>query len=204
MVLQNFIKIFLGIIIASLISACSGPSRVVGRIPADKVTDISGRWNDSDARLTAEFMVRELLSRNWLHNFKKENDRKPILILGKIENRTSEHLDTKVFTKDIEMELINSGEVNFVASVKEREELREERMDQQSFSSVETAKELANEQASDFMLKGSIISVTDAYNTEKTILYKVSLELIDVEKNVKVWMGNKDIKKSIHQDRYRW
>ena len=184
--------------------SCTGSSRRVARIAVDKTTDISGRWNDSDAHMTAEFMVKDMLSRNWLGNFIEENDTKPILVVGKIQNRTSEHLDATVFVREIEKELINSGEVRFVASGKERKSVRKERMEQQSYASVESAKELANEQAADFMLTGVIVSVEDTFDGEKTVLYKVSLELVDLENNIKVWIGNKDIKKRIHQNKYSW
>jgi len=184
--------------------SCTGSSRRVARIAVDKTTDISGRWNDSDARMTAEYMVKDLLSRHWLTDFMDKNDAKPILVIGKIQNRTSEHLDAAVFIREIEKELLNSGEIRFVASGKSRKSIRQERMEQQSYASVESAKELANEQAADYMLTGAIVSVEDTFEGEKTILYKVSLELVDVENNVKVWMGNKDIKKRIHQDKYRW
>ncbi len=184
--------------------SCTGSSRKVARIAVDQTTDISGRWNDSDARMTAGYMVKDLLSRHWLADFTEENDKKPILVVGKIQNRTSEHLDATVFIREIEKELLNSGEVRFVASGKGRKSIRKERMEQQSYASVESAKELANEQAADFMLTGTIVSVEDTFDGEKTVFYKVSLELIDVENNVKVWVGNKDIKKQIHQDKYRW
>ncbi len=202
--MRNFT--FIVIIAAGLffLFSCTGSSRRVARIAVDQTTDISGRWNDSDARMTAEYMVKDMLSRNWLGNYIEQNDTKPILVVGKIQNRTSEHLDAAVFIREIEKELLNSGEVRFVASGKERNSVRKERMEQQSYASVESAKELANEQAADFMLTGAIVSVEDTFEGEKTVLYKVSLELVDVENNVKVWIGNKDIKKRIHQDKYSW
>lgn len=184
--------------------ACAGPTRTVKRVAADKQIDISGHWNDSDARMTAEYMVRELLTRNWLQKFKDQHDQPPVLIVGKIRNQTSEHLNTAVFVKEIEKELVNSGEVRFVASAEERSGIRNERLEQQSYASMESAKELANEQAADYMLRGIITSVEDRFEGQRTISYKVSLELIEIENNVKVWIGNKDIKKYIRQDRYKW
>jgi len=201
---QMRIKLFVFIIVSAALLSCAGPSRTVSRIAVDETTDISGHWNDTDARLTAEYMVRDLLTRNWIDDFKEQQQKKPVLVVSKIQNQTSEHLNTSIFIKEIEKELLNSGEVSFVASEQERDKVREERIDQQSYASVETAKELANEQAADFMLRGTITSVEDRFDKERIILYKVTLELIDIENNVKVWLGNKDIKKRIHQDKYSW
>ncbi|MBD3224025.1 MAG: penicillin-binding protein activator LpoB [Caldithrix sp.] len=183
---------------------CAGSTRKVSRIEADETTDISGRWNDTDSRMTAQAMVRDVLSRPWLSDYTENYGVRPVVIVGTIRNRSSEHIPVDVFIKDIEKELINSGQVTFVASKKQRQEIREERLDQQSYSSMETAKQLANETGADFMLQGTINSIVDSFEGKKTVYYQVNLELIDLEKNTKVWMGDKKIKKFIEQDKYKW
>ncbi|APF18507.1 hypothetical protein Calab_2900 [Caldithrix abyssi DSM 13497] len=197
----NYLSLFL---ISIILFNCAGPTRTVKRVQVDEAIDISGRWNDTDARLTAEAMVKDVLSRPWLKNFIDENGRKPVVIVGQIRNRTSEHIETAMFIKHIERELLNSGQVQFVASDKEREALRNERLDQQSFASPESAKELANELGADFMLQGVITSVTDSFEGRRVVKYQVNLELIDIEKNTKVWIGQKEIKKYIEQSKYKW
>ena len=149
-------------------------------------------------------MIQDLMAKPWLPSFVGENDRKPFLIVGSIRNKSSEHIPVTVFVKDIEKELINSGQVSFVASEQERDALRKERMDQQSYSSTESAKDLANEQAADYMLQGTINSIVDSFEGKKVIYYQVNLELVDLESNTKVWLGDKKIKKLIEQDKYSW
>lgn len=202
--MKNIVRLFFVLGLLMMVYSCAGPSRSVTRVATDETSDISGRWNDSDARMTSDYMLNKLLSGGWLTNFEEKDNRKPVLIIGKIENRTSEHLDVMVFVSEIEQDLVNSGEVTFVASAKERTGVRDERMDQQSYANEESAKELANEQAADFMLRGTITSVVDKFESQRTVLYKVNLELIDIENNLKVWMGNKEIKKYIKQGRYQW
>ncbi len=192
------------IITVSFILSCAGPTRQVSRIQADETTDISGRWNDTDSRLTAEAMVSDVLSKPWLSDFKQANGSKPVVIVGSIRNKSSEHIPVDAFIKDIEKELINSGQVSFVAGKEQRTEIREERLDQQSHASLETAKQLANETGADFMLQGTINSIVDSFEGRRAVYYQVDLELIDLEKNTKVWIGDKKIKKMIEQDRYKW
>ena len=201
---KRIISSFFILIILSFIFNCSGPTRIVKRVQVDEAIDISGHWNDTDARMTAESMVQDVLSRPRLQNFIEQNGRQPVVIVGYIRNRTSEHIETDMFIKHIERELLNSGQVQFVASDKERQALRRERLDQQSFASPETAKELANELGADFMLQGVITSVTDSFEGRRVVKYQVNLELIDIEKNTKVWIGQKEIKKYIEQKKYKW
>jgi uncharacterized protein (TIGR02722 family) len=186
-----------------ILVGCGG-GRTVKRIETTEVTDLSGEWNDTDSRLVAEKMVSDMLSRIWLANFLKEEGKNPTVIVGTIRNMSTEHVNMEIFTKDIERELINSGQVQFVASKEEREEIREERKDQQVFASLETAKRLGQEYGADFVLIGTFKSVEDVLEGKKAILYSVDLELIDVEQNLKVWIGNKKIKKLIEQAGYKW
>ncbi len=203
----NLYRIFLILLIFSLISvifSCAGSSRKVTRMQTDQATDLSGRWNDTDSRLVAEAMITDLLSRPWLDDYRIEKGKKPVIIVGQVRNKSSEHINTDVFTKDMERELINSGKVTFVATSDEREQLREERLDQQHFASRETMKKWANETGADHMLLGSINSIVDAVEGQKVVYYQVNLELINIEKNTKVWIGEKQIKKLIEQNRYKW
>ncbi len=199
-------KLFSLLIISTLILffAGCGSSRKVQRTSSDTTVDLSGRWNDTDSRLTAKKMVNGLLDARWIGNFKKENQRKPVVIVGKIKNNSSEHIQTKIFSKDIERELINSGEVKFVASSEERAEIREERSEQQQYSSMETAKRLANETGADYMLKGVISTQNDSFDGEAVKFYQVDLEMIHLETNEKVWMDSKKIKKLVDQAGYKF
>jgi len=196
-------KLFLLTFCLLLISGCGG-GRTVKRIATDEVTDLSGRWNDTDSRLVAESMISEMLSRRWVIKFEQDKLKEPVVIVGSVVNKSSEHIDVEVFIKDIERELINSGKVRFVASKNEREEIREERMDQQMYASEETAKKLAAEVGADYFLIGSLYSVEDWFEGKKAILYTINLELINVEENTKDWIGNKKIKKLIEQSGYKW
>ncbi len=176
----------------------------VSRISTEETTDLSGRWNDTDARLVAEEMVKDALSRPWLTNYVQDQGRKPVVIVGTVRNKSSEHIETLTFIKNIERELINSGEVKFVAGKMERKEIRGEREDQQSWASEETAKRLAAETGADFMMQGVITSITDAVQGKKVVYYQVNMELVNLETTEKVWIGEKKIKKYIERSGVKW
>ncbi|OYU96339.1 MAG: penicillin-binding protein activator LpoB [Bacteroidetes bacterium B1(2017)] len=191
-------KVLLASGIASLLifSSC-GPSRKVERMDPNTVTDISGRWNDTDSKLVADEMIKDVLDRPWRTNFEMKNSKKPTVIVGQIRNKTSEHIDAGTFIKNMEKSFINSGTVSVVQSGEERNEIRDERSDQQTFSSEETRKKWGKEKGADFMLNGVIMSIVDQYKNQKTVKYQVNLELTDLETNEKVWIGEKEIKKFI-------
>ena len=197
-------SIFTILFTALLFTGC-GPSQQVSRVSSDTQTDLSGRWNDTDARMVADEMISDAVSRPWLDQFMKNNDEPPVTIVGRVRNETMEHIDTDVITKEMERAFVNSGRVQVVASQSERQQIRQERQEQQSFASYESAKALAQELGADFMLIGNISSILDesVSGKEAAIFYDVNLELIEVETNRKVWIGNKRIKKLIERRRLR-
>ncbi len=193
-------------LLSILFGGCATSTSVarVQRTAADEQIDLSGRWNDTDSRLVAEQMINDLFRKSWIDDFKQEMGKKPTLIVGRVRNKSSEHIDTEVFTKSIEAELINSGRIKFVANNREREEIRSERMEQQTHASEETAKRLAAETGADFMLKGSVKSIEDAIEGMKVIYYQTDMELINIETNEKVWVGTKKIKKVLNRKKTKW
>lgn len=188
-----------GLALVLIVLAGCGPSKTVTRLEPDTMVDLSGDWNDTDSRLVAEEMISDVLSHPWLGEFKGENKRTPDVIVGTVKNRTAEHIATVAFIKNLERELINSGQVGFVASKEERQEVREERGDQQEFASDESLKKFQQEAGADFMLRGDITSIIDQEGGERVKYYQVNLELINIETNRKVWIGEKRIKKLITQ-----
>jgi len=196
---------FIGLfVIILMLVGCASTTRTVTRVSAEEVSDQSGNWNDTDSRLVAEQMIKDLMYRPWLQDFVLDEDRKPVVVVGKIRNFSSEHIQADVFIKDIERELINSGKVKFVAGSSQRDEVREERLEQQSYASDETAKRLAAESGADFMLQGGIKSNVDASGGKEVKFYQVDLELINVESNEKVWIGSKEIKKFVKKNKVKW
>jgi uncharacterized protein (TIGR02722 family) len=190
--------IFLPIVLFVL-AGCA--TEVIRKQPTE-VVDLSGRWNDTDARLTAEEMIGQCLGAAWLGNFNKAKGRDPVVIVGTVENRSYEHIDTGIFVDDLATVLTNAGKVKFVASKTERSEVREERADQQMNSAVETRAQMIRETGADYMLKGVISSVKDETRGQYAVLFQVNLELIDMTTNEKVWIGQKKIKKLVKNPQY--
>jgi uncharacterized protein (TIGR02722 family) len=176
---------------------CRNPQ--VDRLRVDEVKDLSGRWNDTDSRLVSEQMIGAVLDAAWLGDFQTQKKRKPVVIVGTIRNLSSEHIETDTFVKDIERELVRSGKVRFVASRRERDEVREERRDMLSHATEESAARLAAETGADFMLKGGVRTQNDIVEGKQVRYYQVDLELVQIESNEKVWLDTKKIRKFVRQ-----
>lgn len=191
---------FLAVSMLAMTVAACGPGKRVERVSESSVTDVSGKWNDTDSRLVSTEMINDCLQRPWLQKATAEKGGKPpIVIVQTIANRTSEHIAVGTFAKDLERALINDGRVEFVASKSEREEVRAEQADQMDNASDDSAKGPGNEAGADFALKGTIQSIIDQEGGTKVKFYQVNLELINIKDKKKAWIGDKKIKKIVNQ-----
>ena len=185
------------IVFLAIITLGSGCSRSVKRIDPNTQTDISGRWNDTDSRLTAQAMIEQMFGNQWAVAFEQRHQKKPVIVVGLVNNKSHEHISTETFIKDLERAIINNGSIRLVEAGDRREELRRERAGQQDFASPETAKRWGRELGADFMLQGTVNSIVDGYRKNQAVYYQIDLMLNNIETNERVWMGNKEIKKMI-------
>jgi len=192
---------FLAVGLLPVLLASCGTEKRVTRVDTGVVTDLSGRWNDTDSKHVAEKMVSEMLSRPWLNQFTTRESRQPVVIVGTVLNLSHEHINTQTFITDLEREMTNSQKVTFVADKSERQEIREERLDQATHSREETQKGPGREIGADYMMKGRISTIQDEAEGTKAIYYQVDLELVSLVDNVKSWYGQHKIKKVIERKR---
>ena len=194
---------------ATVATGCGGPKRTVTRTSAGstKGGDLSGYWNDQDAKLVVDEMVKDCLGRPWASDFQSANGgNKPIVKLMGVKKRTDDrNVNEEFFAKQLERELLNSGRVRVVAAWGQDNVNVAERARQATHADDETAKSQGNEVGADFTLQTIINSQNETDGGGQSVrAYLVNMELVSVETNEKVWIGEKQIRKVISQDSTRW
>lgn len=188
-------KLLLMALILPFLAACGTK---VERMDVDKVKDLSGKWNDTDSRMVAETMIQECLNGGWYAKaIKATRGEEPVVIVGTVVNETMEHINTGTFVEEMQRALINSGKVSFVASSNERGDIRQERLEQDEYSSEATRKAFGKEVGADYMLSGVLSSIVDQEGRKSVVFYQVNLKLINIETNQIIWNGQKQIKKYV-------
>ena len=193
-----------------LFSACasSGPT-TVKRVDANTQIDLSGRWNDADVRMVSNTLINDCLSSPRVAQFiqqysSRNNGRLPACLVGAFKNDSSEHIDTSIVSRNMEIAIVNSGKMDFVAGGDTLDQIRSERQGQLEYASEETAVSLANETGAVLLLTGSVKSIVDRSGNTTVRSYFVSAELTNVETRTRLWMGSNDeIKKVITQSKVR-
>ncbi|MFA6844905.1 MAG: penicillin-binding protein activator LpoB [Sphaerochaetaceae bacterium] len=174
----------------------------VARINENKQIDLSGNWNDTDIKIVSDAMIKDCLKGSWMK--KKTKGSKPVVIIGMVENRSSEHIDTTIISKKLEAALMSSGRVITVADFENRGDILMEREYQEQFASKKTSKNMKNETGADYMLLGSVKTNLDQEGNKAVRTYYVDLALVSVETGEKVWMQEKTVKKYIEKNHFKF
>ncbi len=192
------------LVVALVAAACGSKATRVTRIDPETTIDLSGFWNDTDSRMVADEMIDDAASFPWARRFMQANGGElPAVIFGSVRNRTTEHIAVNTFMRDMEAAFLRSGMARVVADRDQREQVRDEREDQQQNASAETRARMRNELGADFIVVGEITSIEDVEGGREVIYYQVDLNLTDLESNERVWIGQKRIKKFVERSRTR-
>jgi uncharacterized protein (TIGR02722 family) len=183
-------------LIFTLLAGCAPQ---VARIDPSTQVELSGRWNDSDSRAVADQMITQLVASQRYKDYVATKGSTPVIIVGAVRNKTTEHIDANNYIKKLEAAIFNSGLANIVESDEFRDKLRVERAQQQDFSDPATVSEWGKETGADLMLFGEMNSETDIYKNQRVVNYVTTLFLTDMESNQRIWYGQQEIKKMIRK-----
>ncbi|MEK7414681.1 MAG: hypothetical protein AAB263_15310 [Planctomycetota bacterium] len=181
---------------ALALSGCGETTIVRGGGPKE----LTGRWSAVDAAETSKEIVELALNAAWIDNFKAAKKRNPIVVIGKfIPRADGEVITTDVFVKELRNALINSGKVDILDDADQTRKILE---DQAAYAAK--MKEMGQEAAADYVLKGTINCQNDYLGRKSEKAYFVDFELTDVQTRKLTWADRtKPIYKSVEQSRFR-
>jgi len=157
----------------------------------NKVILLDDKFNENDMQLVSNQLVDSLIQFGKI----KDATNPPIVMVGTVRNRTSEHIDVKSLTDKIRTELIKSGKFRF-SDKTSRDEVAEE-YEYQSGGLVDqkTAARKGKQVGVQYLITGDIGSNVQEVGKDKVIFYIVTLNLTDLESNLIEWSDNKEIRK---------
>lgn len=186
-------RVVLAALLAAGLAACGGTK--VSRVGAEQQIDVTDKWNATDSKLVADQMIEDMLTFPWIDKWENSSDRMPRVIIKSVRNKSHEHIPVDTFINDLKRAMLKSSKVQFVSGGAAREEVREERKEQDVYASEETRARMGAETGADFALSGSINSTVQEADGTRVTFYQVDLNLIDLTTTEEVWYGQKKIKK---------
>lgn len=156
---------------------------------------VTADFGSTDLQMIASKMVDDMLTFPPIVQITSQ--RRPVLFIDRIKNKTSEHIDTESITDTIQSKLINSGKFRFV-DMSVVDQVRQQLEYQQNSGMVDqsTAAQMGRQIGAEFMLYGNLSSIVKRDDSTKDVYYKFTLKLLNIQTGIVEWSGEKEIRKT--------
>ncbi len=152
---------------------------------------LTDKWSETDMQQAVRDLVQSAVSHPAIANA----NRPPIVMVTRLQNKTSEHIDTQSVTDMFTVELMRTGKVTFVDKAA-REDIAEEYDYQDSgMVSRETKKTKGGQVGADFIMNGRLDSIVQEAGKDKTVYYKLTMNLTNLKTGLIQWTDQKQIRK---------
>lgn len=153
---------------------------------------MNDQWSETDMQVTVKAMVDSMTSHPAIATAKKM----PIVIVTNLQNKTSEHIDTQSIMDMVRVDLTNSGKVAFIDK-EARQDISNEYDYQNSGMVADDSKKTAGGQVgADFIINGRLDSIIQEVGKDKSVYYKLTLNLTNLKTGVITWTNQKQLRKT--------
>ena len=193
---NSFLSLILAGAMAIFASGCGPKAFVKGEYEdPEKENNMNDLWSETDMQKAVQDLVGSMVQHKEIANAK----RPPIVMVTKLQNKTSEHIDTQSIMDMVRVELSRGGRVAFVDK-EAREDVADEYNYQNSgMVSEETKKGPGGQIGADFIVNGRLDSIVQEVGKDKSVYYKVTLNLTNLKTNMIVWTDQKQMRKKFRK-----
>lgn len=182
---------WIAIALISITTGCAGPRAFTKGTYEDPKTIalLDDRFNENDMQLIAKKVVTSILDAPLERS-------QPAVMLGKMRNRTTEHIDMTALSDKIKTALIQSGKVRFVDVANRKDIASEYDYHQSGYVDPNQAKAPGKQTGSDLILTGTLTANVQEVGKDKLVYYKATFQLTDLVTSEIIWTDEKEIRKS--------
>lgn len=190
---MNKNKFFILLFAAFAITSC-GPKAFVKGQYDDTAREnlLNDQWSETDMQVVVKSMVESMVQSNAIVKLKNPPD----VMVTQLQNKTSEHIDTQSIMDMIRVELTNSGKVSFIDKEARKDISDEYDYQNSGMVSKDTKKSAGQQIGADYIINGRLDSIVQEVGKNKSVYYKLTLNLTDLKTSRIVWTNQKEIRKT--------
>ncbi len=156
---------------------------------------LNDSWSETDMQKAVADLVNSLMSHPSIATAK----RPPVVMVTQLQNKTSEHIDTQSIMDMVRVDLMKGGKVAFIDK-EARGDISEEYNYQNSGMVAEESKKGPGGQTgADFIINGRLDSIVQEVGKDKTVYYKLVLNMTNLKSGVISWSDQKQIRKQFRK-----
>lgn len=152
---------------------------------------LNDQWSETDMQKAVHDLVASALQTPAITQAKKT----PVVMVTNLQNKTSEHIDTQSIMDMVRVELMKTGKVAFIDK-EARQDISDEYNYQNSgMTSAETKKGPGGQIGADFIVNGRLDSIVQEVGKDKSVYYKLTLNMTNLKTSMITWSDQKQIRK---------
>ncbi|WP_374076904.1 penicillin-binding protein activator LpoB [Bdellovibrio bacteriovorus] len=153
---------------------------------------MNDQWSETDMQKAVADLVGSLMTSPSINQAKKM----PVVMVTNLQNKTSEHIDTQSIMDMVRVELMKSGKVGFIDK-EARQDISDEYNYQNSGMVAEDSKKGPGGQVgADYIINGRLDSIVQEVGKDKSVYYKLTLNLTNLKSSMITWSDQKQIRKT--------
>jgi penicillin-binding protein activator len=199
-------RIIFSISLAAVLSACyvDGPRAYTRGVYEDPniIEMLSDEFNENDLQLIAKKMAESLA--NSPRFGQPDPQRLPIVLVGKLKNSTSEHIDMRSLGDKIQTALAQTGRFALVDQQARWDIAEEYEYQQSGYVDPNAAKGPGQQVSVDFIMTGDMASIIQEVGNDKLVYYKMTAKLNNVRTGLLEWTDEKQIRKKFEKRSVGW
>ena len=189
-------KLILPVILVGgfLMNAGCGPKAFVKGQYDDPTKEnlMTDAWSETDMQVVVKSMVDSLVSHPSIHRAGPP----PVVMVTSLQNKTSEHIDTQSIMDMVRVELMRTGKVAFIDKEARKDIGDEYEYQNSGMTSEATKKGPGSQIGADYIVNGRLDSITQEVGKNKTVYYKITLNLTNLKTSLITWTDQKEIRKA--------
>jgi uncharacterized protein (TIGR02722 family) len=200
-------RLIIATCLAASLSACfHGPRAYTRGTYEDPnvIEMLSDRFNENDLQLIAKKMAESLANSPRFAQAPPDAQRLPIVLVGKLKNSTSEHIDMRSLGDKIQTALARTGRFALVDQQARLDIAEEYEYQQSGYVNPNEAKGPGQQVSVDFVITGDLASIIQEVGNDKLVYYKMTAKLNNVRTGLIEWTDEKQIRKKFEKRTVGW
>lgn len=157
-------------------------------------TPISTDWGSNDLQQTANSMVNSLLT--FPPIVEETRNRRPIIEVARVNNKTMQHIDTQSLTDAIRTKLLRSGKFRFTDRSSNNVTIEEIKAQQESgLSDQSTATQFGKQYNAEYLLVSNLSEIKQKNDDVIDVYYKFTMSLKNLKTGILEWSDEQEIRK---------
>lgn len=168
---------------------------------AGSAKPLSTDFGSSDLQQTAEAMVDSLVTFPPIVDLTTQ--RRPVVSVDKVKNKTMQHIDTEAITDSIRAKLIKSGKFRFIDRTTDDAAIEEIKTQQDSgLVDKKTAVGFGRQIGAEFLLTANIAEIKQRNGSVTDVYYKFTMNLKNLKTGILEWSDEKEIRKVMQRSMF--